>query len=188
MNKIFILLFCVFFLSACNKTQLKEENNRSTNTEIAEIDEDGSIPRNILGCKLGETGMAHAAKILKEQGYKVKERTEDGCACLDVEGEINCMGEKWPLSMFLFLDNKLVRVFLIDEKNVDKLECREYIKERYSEYLFIEEDKNVYANDDNTSLRLIEEGGAYPYAELRVTDYLRNSELPMHADNINSPF
>lgn len=186
MKKISILLFIIIFLSACNKTQLKSEISENTTTESTETEDDGSIPRTILGCKLGETGIAHAKKILKDQGINTAEVSEDECPCLYTEDKINYMGETWAGALFQFLDNKLVIVTFMDKK--EKPNCRKNIQNNFSDYYYLEEDLNVYANDDKTSICLTQYIGEYSFVQLRISDYLRNDQLPMQKEIITSPF
>lgn len=183
-----ILLFISCSSNSASKTCIDNANN-----EYSPFEDNASLPRVFLGCTLGETGISDAKQILRKQGYDIIETLEDGCPALGYESKtskIKMYGYEWSSFMFLFQDNKLIRVFFMDQNVPDDIITR--IKERYGEFYLSEhrdeQSISFYVNDDSTSLRFQKDMIIHGYSELRFTDYLRNSILPSHQDSMNYPF
>lgn len=188
MKKVLLLAFVVCLFSCSGKTN----DQQSSIEHIAEVhtetttEETGMLPRTILGCTLGETGISQAKKILKSQGYPTRERTDDGCVALEVEKELEFAGKKWPWCMLMFFDGSLIRVELMAE-GCDTTYAKK-LYDLYSDNYCIRKDHDIYLNDDRTSFRYrtSEPDGDYELKDhsMTVTDFERNDLLPKGKDRM----
>lgn len=191
MKKIFILASIACLLSCTGKSNDQQttatvSDSSAVETTTTEEEETGMLPRTILGCTLGETGLAQAKKILKAKGYTAKEVSEDGCPSLYFEKKFDAIDHKWDGVILQFYDGSLIRVELL-ARGAD-VTYAQNLFDKYGDNYCIRKEHDIYLNDDRTSFRYStsDPDDEYEYEDNRmtITDFERNDLLPKGKDRM----
>lgn len=188
MKKIFLLAAVVCMASCSGKADTQSNVESATQVKVAEqtAEAEGMLPRTILGCTLGKTGLAQAKKILKAKGYPATECKDDGCVCLQFEKDFQFDGQKWQWAMLMFFDGSLIRVELMSRGS--DIAYADKLNDKYGDNYCIRKEHNIYLNDDRTSFKYTTsepgEDADWSTYQMTITDFERNDLLPKGKDRM----